>query len=432
MQKTGVMKSVSIVAIAIGVVGTSSAYATDGYFQNGVGAKHKALAGAGTANVTDATGISINPAGLANVGHEVTISGSLFMPSRGFTGAGGPGFTPNGTIEGDETDKYLLPNIAYTRPLDETSTLTFSVSGNGGMSTDYAAVDNPACASPPLPASNGIFCGGEAGVDLAQIFFSAAYARDMGQWSFGIAPIFAYQTFEAKGLAAFGGATVDPAKLTNNGKDSSTGFGVRVGATLEMSENVSVGISYQSKLNMSEFEDYAGLFADAGDFDIPQSWNAGIAAKVTPEVTVMFDYRHINYESVSSIGNGQSVPLPFGSDDGPGFGWEDVDVFKLGVEWERGDDWVLRAGYSNNNNPVTSDNVTINTLAPGTVTDHFAAGFEKKMGNGHALEMALMYAPEEAISGIELTPAGPNPGHTIEPYLKELELTVGWKFNFQK
>ncbi len=407
---------------------TPSAWATDGYFQNGVGARHKALAGAGTASVTDATGISINPAGLVHADDQWQVAVSIFKPDRGFIGAGGPGFTPNGNIEGNETDIYIIPNIAYTRRAGDNAVWAFSVSGNGGMSTDYAAVPNPACAGPGLPAPNGIFCGGEAGVNLTQLIISAGYARDYGNWSFGVAPIIAIQTFEAKGLAAFGGVTSDPANLTNRGTDTSFGYGIRLGVEVEASENFRMGASYQSKLSMSEFDNYKGLFADQGDFDIPQTFNIGVAADVTENFTLMLDYRWINYSGETAVGNSSQIPLPFGSSNGPGFGWQDVDVFKIGAEWTK-DDWTFRGGYSNGTNPVGSNDVTLNILAPGVVTNHWTAGFEKQLASGNAFEMALMYVPEETSRGIEVTPAGPNPGHTIEPYLSEIELTASYTFN---
>ncbi|MGV6801513.1 MAG: OmpP1/FadL family transporter [bacterium] len=431
MTKSTLKLAASAIAVTM-TMGLSGAYATDGYFLNGVGARNKALAGAGTASSTDATAISTNPAGLVHVGNELDVSLSLFRPDRGYTGSGPGGFTPAGNIEGNESENFFLPNLAYARKMGENGTFAFSVSGNGGMNTDYAAVSNPVCGTGPFPAPNGVFCGGETGVDLQQIFISAAYAQDHGSWSWGVAPIFAVQLFEAKGLAAFGGVSTNPAAMTDMGHDRSTGLGVRLGLEIEASEGLTLGGSWQSEISMSEFDDYAGLFADAGTFDIPQTFNFGVAADMSDNLTVMVDYRWINYEGVNAVGNSSSIPLPFGSANGPGFGWDDVNVVKVGVEWEQSDEWTFRGGYSNGNNPINSSDVTLNLLAPGTVTQHFTAGFEKEMPGGGAFEMAVMYAPEETVSGIEVTPSGPNPNRTIEIGLSEFELTAGWKFDFNQ
>ena len=56
--------------------------------------------------------------------------------------------------------------------------------------------------------------------------------------------------------------------ISNNDSDNSTGFGFKVGYIGEWVENLQLGATYQSKMWMGEFKDYAGLFAEDGDFDI--------------------------------------------------------------------------------------------------------------------------------------------------------------------
>ena len=40
---------------------------------------------------------------------------------------------------------------------------------------------------------------------------------------------------------------------------------------------------------MSEFDEYAGLFAEQGDFDIPSNWVIGIAIKPTENLDIAVD-----------------------------------------------------------------------------------------------------------------------------------------------
>ena len=44
---------------------------------------------------------------------------------------------------------------------------------------------------------------------------------------------------------------------------------------------------------MSEFDDYAGLFAEQGDFDIPPSLQVGVAFEPMADLTLALDYRYI-------------------------------------------------------------------------------------------------------------------------------------------
>lgn len=71
------------------------AYATNGYFAHGYGARNKAMAGAGTAQVEDAiAAAAINPAGLVNVGDRFDGELELFAPFREYNVSG------QGTLDG--------------------------------------------------------------------------------------------------------------------------------------------------------------------------------------------------------------------------------------------------------------------------------------------------------------------------------------------
>ncbi|WP_095013024.1 OmpP1/FadL family transporter [Tsuneonella mangrovi] len=417
------------VCVAIGALslGANNAMATEGYFANGAGARAKALAGAGAADARDATAIVVNPAGLADLkDSEIDISVSLFNPNRSYTVTGGPGFLPAGTTNSG-SKVFPIPNFALAYRVSPTDVVGLSISGNGGLNTNYGPVTNPACGTAPFPAPDGTYCGGPAGVNMMQMFVSAAYAHDFGPLKIGISPILAYQRFTARGVLAFGGVSSDPTALSDNGYDSSTGFGARFGVELAPTPGFRIGGAYQTKMSMGQFKKYAGLFADQGGFDIPSTWQVGVAADVTPQFTLMADYRRINYSEVPSVGNPSSVMLPFGSTDGPGFGWKDVEAWKFGAEYRMRGGGAVRVGYAHNTQPISGSDVTLNVLAPGVIQDHFTAGGSIPVGSRSSFEVAAMYAPTAKVSGIEVTPMGPNPGRTIEIQMNQFEFTLGWK-----
>ena len=138
-------------------------FATEGYFTHGSGARNKAMAGAGVADGQDATAIIVNPAGMVGNGTELTLSVSLFKPKRSFTGAGTvPSFTPNGKVESSE-NLFAIPNIAFVKAIDDTSSWGISMAANGGMNTNYRNTANPTCQflfsqTPPMaPQGDGVF-----------------------------------------------------------------------------------------------------------------------------------------------------------------------------------------------------------------------------------------------------------------------------------
>ncbi|MBL4595727.1 MAG: outer membrane protein transport protein [Robiginitomaculum sp.] len=405
------------------------ALATEGYFQHGTGARAKALAGAGVADTRDAAGMALNPAGLLRAGTQAQISLSAFQAKRGFTGSGGPGFTPSGEVD-SVNEWFPIPNLAYSHRISDKAAWGIVVVANGGLNTTYAPdVANPVCGSGPFPSSTGVFCDNGAGVDLNQVFIQPTFAYQLvNGLSVGVAPVLAVQRFEARGLAIFGGLSVDPANLTDNGQNWSTGIGVKVGVDIDTGTGFRIGASYQPKINMSRFDRYRGLFADGGDFDVPSNWTVGVAWDVADNVTALFDVRHIDYSGVGSVGNSSSIPNFFGNFGGPGFGWNDVTAYKFGVEWRR-DAFTWRAGFAHNNNPIDPEDVTLNILAPGVIENHITGGFSYAVNEGNSFDFALLFAPNNTVRGEEVIPGGP-PGHFIELELSQIEITFGWTFKF--
>lgn len=401
----------------------TTASATEGYFQLGFGARQNALGGTGVADSRDAMALALNPAGIVGLDEQVQAGIALFMPFRGYE-ATGPGFVAPGDVS-SEANLFVIPNLAYTRPIDEVSSWGVTLYGNGGMNTTFDPLYNPACGG-----GNGVYCGGRTGVDLMQAFMSIGYARSFGAFKIGIAPTLAVQRFKADGLAAYMPYSSDPASLTNNGYDYSYGGGIRGGIEWAVMPGLRIGLSGQTKMYMTKFSSYSGLFAEQGSFDIPASVTAGVAIDVMPNLTFMFDYQHIFYGGVAAVSNSSQAMQPLGSDGGPGFGWHDVNVYKFGAEWRANETWTWRVGYAYAENPVQSADVTLNILAPGVVSNHFTAGGSYALSKMDTLEFAGTYVPEATVSGIEVTPLGPNPARTIELKMYQVQLLGSWTHKF--
>lgn len=444
MTATRTFVRTTVALAAILATGTS-AFATDGYFQNGYGARQKALAGAGVADSRDATAGALNPAGLVHVGDEIDLAVSVFSPRRSFEGSGAPGFTPQGEVD-SEWNYFFIPNLAWnTRAFANSLFDTFGITayGNGGMNTHYPSFGRPPPQCAPSPVGGlGVFCAGETGINLTQMFVSANFAKQVAPGiSVGVAPTAVYQQISIDGLGAFTavpGPSLDPTHLTGQGNDSSWGGGVRAGIEFAPMQNVRIGVAGATPMWMSKFGDYAGLFADAGSFDIPANVTAGIAVDVTPGLTLMFDYKHIFYGSIDSIANpstnllfcGPASPSScLGGENGPGFGWDDVDVFKIGMEYRPNPGMALRAGYSYNTSPLNARDVMFNILAPATVQHHITGGIAMDIGGGYTFELSGMYAPKVSIDGGELPGFG-NPAHNIELSMHQFEVTGGIKYKF--
>ncbi len=439
MQKWRHLLGVSLTALSL-AAWAGAAHATDGYFVEGASARDQALAGGGSANPTEALTNANNPAGLVDVGTQFNGDISLFMPWRGYSMSNGNPFFPSITAPGSvnsERNLFVLPAVGYSHQIDADQAWGVSMVGNGGMNTTYpASTINPNCAHFGMAGATGVFCGGRTGVDLNQALISLGYAHRFGNFEVGVAPILALQAFSAYGLGAFSafGLSSAPAFVSDHSPTYSVGGGVRAGAIYHYSPALSFSVQGSTPIWSSNFTNYQGLFAQHGSFDIPATIGAGASYKVMPTLALMLDYKHIFYSGVASISN-PMAPITFGSlgtDNGPGFGWKDVDVIGLSFEWAYTDRLTLRAGYSYSTNPVTSANVMLNILAPGVVTSHIGAGFSYLVTQNSAVDFSMLYAPRVGVSGQEYFPgAGYNPASNINTWLSELEITVGYTYHWE-
>ena len=334
-----------------------------------------------------------------NGGMNTTYDRNLYNETAGFLGAitpppGGPGLPPNQVPEG------TTPNDLFEA---------------GGLPIRIEDVNT-------------------LGVDLAQGLIAPTLSFKVHEkHTLGASLLIGIQRFSAYGLgnfqcftqtgqsapppgapscAATGGAySATPSDgLTNNGHDWAYGAGVRVGWIGEVLPKLSLGAAVASKVYMTEFDDYDELFAEDGKFDIPANFTVGLTYKPTTALSLSFDFQRIYYEGVNSISNAGPVFVPgvgpgippggglLGTDDGLGFGWENINVYRVAADYRYNNEWNFRAGYSYNDQPIPDDQVLFNFLAPATPKVHATVGFTYRPNNSSEWNFSYMHAFEEKVS----------------------------------
>ena len=439
------MKLVTLGAVAALAV-PFAASATNGYFQHGYGMKAKGMAGAATATAEDTFGGAVNPAKMVWVGNRIDFGADLFSPRRSVSREGSAAFggAYNGSVDSDSR-YFVIPEFGYNKLINPNLSLGVTVYGNGGMNTDFqpnlaGPAFAPSCAG---AQSNMLFGCGRLGVDMMQLIVAPTAAFKVNErHSLGVSPLFAYQRFKVDGLQAFGelGFSSNPNEVSNKGYDSATGWGVRVGWMGKISDTVTLGAAYSSKIRMGEFDKYKGLFAEAGDFDIPENYNVGVAIKATPKLTVAFDVQQINYHSITSIANGVTnslvtippvAPNRLGDSNGSGFNWRDQTVFKLGMEYEYSRTLTLRGGVNYGKSPIrgnSMDDVSFNIIAPGVVETHLTLGATWTLPNRAELTLSYMHAFDKSVSGPSATALlGIGGTETLKMYQNSFGIAYGWK-----
>jgi long-chain fatty acid transport protein len=294
-----------------------------------------------------------------------------------------------------------------------------------------------------------MLCGsGSLGVDLMQLMIAPYVSWQFTKGhSVGITPVIAYQRFRAEGLQAFDnpGFSSSPGNVTNNGYDDGWGVGVRVGYMGQFTEQFAVGVAYASKIGMGNFDKYKGLFAEEGAFDIPSNFTVGLAFRPTKQWLIALDFERIFYDDSASVSNpsawvGFCPPPPMGGgqrqyclggDSGAGFGWQNIDVWKIGVQYDINDAWTIRGGYNHSDNPIGPQDVTFNILAPGVVENQWSAGVTWKLDKVSEITGAFMYAENNSVTGSSLFVGfGLPPSTTDSIAMKEYLLGIAYSRKF--
>ncbi|OQW69833.1 MAG: long-chain fatty acid transporter [Proteobacteria bacterium ST_bin12] len=413
------MNKILLTSALLGLAATFPAQATNGYLAHGYGIKSIGAGGVGIALPQDALVIAYNPAGISWLNDRLDVGISYFRPNREAEIEGSA--TPfNGKIDANDTQDFFIPEFGYKKQLTDKLSFGIAAYGNGGLVQDY---------DPGFPLFAGPN-GPKTGIELLQLFVAPTLAWQVTpEHSVGVSLNIAYQTFEAKGLGAFSALSQAPNNVTDKGKDTAYGLGLHVGWLGKVSENLSLGASYQSRTYTQKFDKYKGLFAEEGDFDTPSIVGLGLAYKVTPDLTVAADYQRINYSDINSVGNSFTFAAPLGSDNGSGFGWRDVNVYKIGAIYNVNQQLTLRTGYNHGSQPVPRDQTLFNVFAPAIVEDHFTLGATWKFENSNELSLSYFHAFEHEVNGRNSIPPAFGGGEANFK-MKQDALGIAYSFDF--
>lgn len=377
---------VSAVSLLIGLAVSGQALASNGFFAIGQGTKSKGMGGVGIALPQDALAAANNPAGQVFVGDRFDIGVSASKSQTGETDVNG------GVVvfQADLVDKWQYsPSLGYNGMLDAFSSIGVSLYAEDGF--------DGFSFFPALPSV----------LTLQQGYANFSYAHKIGEKSsLGGSILVAMQTVGA-----------------NNGVTSTdelaTGFGLKLGWQGDIGGGVSLGATWQPKIQMSKLVGFSAATGFNGALDIPSTYGAGIAWK-NNGFTLAFDYQRISYAGVATLGN--AISLPAGQ---TGLGWESINVLKLGVQYEF-KDLAIRAGLSHNNTPVPGNTLDANGLIPVFIQNHLTAGFTQKFGQSSEINFALIYGMESTVSGASIV----SPGDIIESKQSQYAAEISYGVRF--
>lgn len=407
-------------ALVLCGLGTGPAEATNGYFANGFGGASKGMAGAGVAVPSGVLGLAQNPAMGHKVGNMAGLCLTSFLPDRSVEIAPGGPLTA-GTHK-SRNDYFLIPCGGANWVLNDRLTFGAFLFGNGGMNTEYGT-----------NFFAGFGAGSEPlGVNLEQAFISLNLSYKLSdQVTVGVSPILAVQRFSATGLEAFSFMSTAPGNVTNRGDDWSHGWGANLGILWEPGNGLAFGASYRTRIEMQKFDKYAGLFAEQGGFDIPASATLGLAytPQTAPKWTFTGEYQRIFYGDIPAVSNPNAPPQgPLGADNGIGFGWTDMDIWRVAAIYRHNETWTFRGGISHASAFAEGKNAVMNSLTPATPQWHASLGASYRINDRWGVTGSWTHAFDNSIKGTN--PALTGVPQEVRARMSQNEIALGLTYRW--
>jgi long-chain fatty acid transport protein len=329
------------------------------------GAKAHGLGGAFTGLADDPTAVYYNPAGVTQLDGTQASLGFSFVTARGtFESAGTSGMP--GISAGDETDfdeqYFLVPNLYLTSKINDRLSIGFGEYTIYGLGFEWP------------DSFEGRFAPGGKNGELATMTLS---------------PVVAYQFTDRLSLAA--GARVERADITyeNNlfvapgvpevrGEISGDdyGFGWNAGLLCKLTDTLSAGLSYRSKMKHS-FESIdldfnpqietigdmpVGIVNTGADLDVtlPQYVSAGLAWSKGP-LTLTADGYWWDWSELDELNFQFDDPVAGQASQVTPMNWQDSCSWAIGAEYKVNAcdrEISLRGGFMREESPIPSATVS--------------------------------------------------------------------------
>ena len=388
-----------LAAMALTVVISGVAFATNGMQLIGIGPVQRSMGGAGAALPLDSFVITVNPAAMADLPAMIDLGVTHFDPSSDYES------TDFFAGDADKSSSYpssTIPSLGVVFPVSDRLSLGLAAFGSAGMGVDYGT-----------------------GLYGSKVYTSFEMMKVVPGLSYRISEGFfvgvALNLDRAvMGYEAGGGLEHD--------HDVSFGYGFQIGAYLRPSEQWSLSLSYISQEWFEDFEFETAMGEDKLDMGLPQQVIFGLGYRPTDRLRLALDVKWINWAQTL----GEDKPHMPKHEATPDFqlfnmNWDDQVVFAIGAEYDLVPErWKIRAGYNYGKAPLNEEQAFENIAFPALVEHHFTAGVGWSPMEKLWLNLGGMYAPE-------VTMSGSNSNQAISDYettLSEYSIDFGISYRF--
>ena len=400
-------------AASVLVLATAAVVQAGGFKIQDQSTRAMGMADAFVAGADDASAIYYNPAGLTELtGPEVI--GNLYV-AHAVIEASGPGIdeTSDGRV-------YVIPNFYTASPWFDSENVFVGLGvyspyglgsrwGDDTVNARFVSLGEIRFVNvnPTVAWRLGDTLSLGAGLDVA-------YSRAISRQIIDNPPFFT-------------GAELD---IDGEG----VGWGYNLGLRWKCREDVTVGLTYRSQIDVHyegdlDFDAPPGMgFQASADTEIryPETVSLGIQWKATSKLRMEFTAQWDEWSVLEQQILTHTGPLPPAGMPNPTVSpkkWEDSWVLMLGGEYDLSKVWTLRAGYGYNQTPVPDD--TADPSLPTGDTHAVSVGAGYRLSEHSQLDMALLVA-----YGTEKTLNNPVAPPDTEYESVSGYMSVGWRYRF--
>jgi long-chain fatty acid transport protein len=344
----------SCVVVLLALMTPLSMAVAGGFQLNEVGARAMGMGGAFAAQANDLSALYYNPAGLAyQRGFGAYLGGTMILPSASYT-------NPAGTSTTDMVSQtFLTPNAYLGYGMENGLSFAVGVNVPFGLGTEWPA------------GWAGRYKALKADLNAIQVNPTIAYrVNDMLMFGAGVT----YTNMTVKisyNVATYSVIAVPPTPAPTDGlvtldADGSS-WSFDVGAIVKPMPALSIGVSYRHTsdtdlegtatfTNMQALQPFFPGGTGKTNITLPNQIFAGLAYKVSDNLTLEFDYQWVGWSTYDSliieIPTGPIAPFP------PQLGgprplqgtsraekaWNNTYLLRLGGEYVA-NDWRFRLGF---------------------------------------------------------------------------------------
>ena len=378
---------------------TTATFSQAGHIMQGVGSVNMSMGGASTAQPIDISGaLQWNPASISTFNSKIiNFDLGLFFSSpelsatlpAGMLGAGAPSVSG---VTKDDRGVSPMPALAMVWGKED-SKHTFGVSAFGisGFGVTFPEeANNPLSPSfNPMENSNPInypqqamgFGLLESDYMLLQIGVTWAYEIS-DNFSIGIEPTLNYGALE---LSPNPTASPTAAGYGISDKASAIGFGGQVGVFYESDGGFKLGASYKTTQSFGdlEFENtHLNNQTTTNSFNMDYPAILSIGTGYSNEtIDFALDYRMVDYENTD--GFAEKGWTQTGSV--AGFGWKNINIISVGLQYKGFEKLPLRVGYTYSSNPIDEELAFFSTPATAVIANAFQLGFGYEFSDNFTL-----------------------------------------------